>query len=396
MHEAGFEVTVIATRVLDGVEPRDQSIMRGVSWKIERIDLRSRLRWRSLRLFQLAARRAHGRLRMARLADLGLSAFTLPLINAARNRPADLYIAHYPPALPAAALAAAHHGSRFAYDAEDFHPGDWPDSHAFDAERRLIEEVESRHLPNCVYVSAASPLIADAYSDTYRIDRPIVVLNTFPISHAPIKTTAKGVIHPGPSLYWFSQTIGPHRGLECAVRAIGLASSRPHLYLRGTLAAGYEQQLKSLATEAGADNRVHILPPAEPERMEALAAPYDLGLCGEIGHSRSRLLALTNKLFSFILAGLPPLLSNTPAQSAFAAEAGLQDLLYPMDDSSALAKLIDSFLDNQARLAAMRAYAHRLGQERYNWERERTSIIEAVRSATSNKVGAEPGVRAAA
>ena len=356
--------------------------MRRIPWRLERIDLRSRLRWRLLRAGQLGARCAYLATGLARSADVGLSAFTRPLRRAALATPADLYIAHYPAALPAVAAAARKYGARYAYDAEDFHLGDWPDDPAYDIERRLVREIEGRYLPGCAYVTAASPGIAEAYAEAYGIERPRVVLNAFPLGQACPRPTPSGTARPGPSLYWFSQTIGPDRGLECAVRAAGLARTRPHLYLRGTPAAGYAERLLHLAETAGAGGRVHLLPPDEPDRMEQLAAAYDAGLVAETGHTASRRLCLTNKLFSFLLAGIPPLMSDTPAHCRFAAEAGMTDLIYPRDDPAALAELLDRLLGDATRLAASRALAWRLGQERYNWERERGQLVEVVERAT--------------
>jgi hypothetical protein len=162
------------------------------------------------------------------------------------------------------------------------------------------------------------------------------------------------------------------------VRAIGIARTRPHLYLRGTPAAGYADRLAEIASEAGAAGRVHLLPPDDPDRMEQRAAAFDAGLCIETGHTASRRLCLTNKLFSFILAGIPPLLSDTPAHCRFAAEAGLTGFLYRRDDPAALASLLDGLLGDPARLAAARAEAWRLGQERYNWETEQATLIDMV------------------
>jgi glycosyltransferase involved in cell wall biosynthesis len=382
LHEAGHEVSVIATRMLDLVEPRDQALMRRIPWRLERIDLRSRARWRLLRAAQVGARRVYAATGLARFANVGQSACTPPLRRAALATPADLYIAHYPAALPAVAAAARKYGARYAYDAEDYHLGDWPDDSAYDIERRLVREIECRYLPGCAYVTAASPDIAEAYAEAYGIARPHLVLNAFPLGHAPPGPTPQGAVQPGPSLYWFSQTVGPDRGLECAVRAIGLAQVRPHLYLRGTPAAGYAEQLIDLARSTGAGGRIHILPPEEPDSMEELAAAYDAGLVAETGHSASRHLCLSNKLFSFLLAGIPPLMSDTPAHTRFAAEAGVTDLLYPREDAAALAQLIDRILGNATRLAARRAQSWRLGQKRYNWDRERSQLVEAVGRAT--------------
>jgi glycosyltransferase involved in cell wall biosynthesis len=382
LYEAGYEVSVIATRTLDLVEPRDLALMRRIPWRLERIDLRSRLRWRLLRAAQLAARctRAVG---LVRSVDAGFSAFTRPLRRAALATPADLYIAHYPAALPAVAAAARKNGARYAYDAEDFHLGDWPEDSAWDTERRLTRAIEGRYLPDCAYVTAASPDIAGAYAEAYGIERPLVVLNTFPLGRAAPDPTVRGKARPGPSVYWFSQTIGPDRGLECAVHAIGQARTRPHLYLRGTPAAGFPERLLGLAGAAGAGGRVHLLAPEEPDRMEELATAYDAGLAAETGHTASRRMCLTNKLFSFLLAGIPPLLSDTPAHCGFATEAGLTDLLYPRDDPAALAVLLDRVLGDTPRLAAARAKAWQLGQDRYNWEREKKALVDAIGHATA-------------
>ncbi|WP_146203017.1 glycosyltransferase [Silicimonas algicola] len=378
LHMSGYDVEVIATKLADFVEPRDQSIMAAAPWRLKRVTFDNRWLWRLGRSLQIVARLLRTFTPSRRLDMLALSPMSRHLVRAASARSADLFIAHYPAALPAAAAAARRHGTQYAYDAEDFHLGEWPDDPAYDTERRLVHAIEGRYLPSCAYVTAASPLIAEALVETYGIEPPHVVLNVFPRSQAPAAPTTQGSAAPRPSLYWFSQTIGPNRGLECAVRAIGLSAYRPHLYLRGTPAVGYVAQLEKIAGETGAQGRVHVLPPASPDQMENLAAHHDLGLASEVPVSRNREVCLTNKLFSFLLAGLPPLMSATPAQRRFAAESGLADLVYPVDDAPALAALIDRLLSAPDGLASLREQIWRLGQERYNWDVERNLIRSAI------------------
>src|SRR5262249_3438816 len=147
----------------------------------------------------------------SKFADWGFSLYARALARAAGQSPADLYIAHYPGALPGAAMAARRHEGVYAFDAEDFHLGDHPDTPLFRREKQMVRAIESRYLPGCVYVSAASPGIAEAYADAYRIARPTVIFNVFPRSQGPSASTPAGSAIPGPSLYWFSQTIGPDR-----------------------------------------------------------------------------------------------------------------------------------------------------------------------------------------
>jgi glycosyltransferase involved in cell wall biosynthesis len=378
LHEQGFEVTVIATRTLDLVEPRDQSLMRRIPWRLERLDLRSKWRWRINRAMQMAHRQAYAATGLTSLADSGLSAFTRPLKAEALRTPADLYIAHYPAALPAAAAAARRHGGRYAYDAEDFHLGECPERPEYDIERRLVQGIERQYLPECAHVTAASPGIADAYLTTYGIRRPNVVLNVFPLAQAPPGPTTRGTLDAGPSLYWFSQTIGPDRGLECAVRAIGLSRARPHLYLRGMPMARFVDRLREIAGGSDATDRLHVLPPDEPDRMERLAAAYDVGLSCEPGGTMNNRIALGNKLFSYLLGGMPVIMSDIPAHRRFAAEAGNSAFLYDVDDAETLASVMDRLLRDPERLAAARAEAFRLGRDRYNWEREKGALLVTV------------------
>lgn len=381
LSEVGHDVRVIAADYIPWAREADK-IFRDRGWTVQRtLPFGPHAPW-STRLRQIVRQRA-ARL----LADRGSDQAAVicaawhplapDLVKATMSVVADLYVAHYPAALPAAALAARRHGAKYAFDAEDFHLGDFPDDQSHDNDRRLLRRIEERWLHGCAYMTAASPGIADAYAATYGVTRPTVVLNVFPRTHAPSASTAKGTTTPGPSIYWFSQTIGPDRGLECAIQAVGLASAKPHLYLRGNPAAGFPARLKALAAEAGASDRLHVLPLAAPNEMERLAAAYDLGFVGETGGTWNRRIALTNKQFSYLLAGIPALLSDIPAHRDFADKAAGAVKLFPVDDPLALAAVIDDLLDPR-RLAAARKAAFELGRLRFNWENEKRIIQDLV------------------
>ena len=260
----------------------------------------------------------------------------------------------------------------------------------YNAQRGILCAIEGRYLPGCAYVTAASPGIAEAYVDAYGIARPTVVLNVFPGDQAPCFPTPSGTAAPGPSVYWFSQTIGPDRGLECAVRAIGQAQSRPHLHLRGMPAAGFLDHLRTIAADACAADRLHILPPAAPSEMVRLAAVYDLGLVGETGHTQNRRLALTNKQFTYFLAGIPAVMTDIPAHRAFIADGEARGAarLYPLDSPPALADALDMLLDDPGSLASARTAAWQLGQERFNWDVEQAKLLSCVAEALETGLNA--------
>jgi glycosyltransferase involved in cell wall biosynthesis len=294
---------------------------------------------------------------------------------------ADLYIAHYVAALPAAAAAARRHGAFLGFDAEDFHLGDAPDNMESRVSKRIVRAIEERYLPTASYVTAASPLIADAYVEAYGIERPEVVLNVFPRSHAPANPSPCGTQVPSPSVYWFSQTIGAGRGLELAIEAIALAASRPHFFFRGTPAQGYEEKLRVLASELGVSDRLHFLPPAPPDEMERLAAGYDVGYSGETGFSDNNKLALGNKLFSYLTGGVPILASDIRSHLALAPELGAAMTLFTQNDVGSLARALDHLLLDPVRLASARTAAWSLGQGRFSWDIEQKVFLACVADA---------------
>lgn len=307
----------------------------------------------------------------------------LSLIRQARRTQADLYIAHYPAALPAAALAAKRWRSRYAFDAEDFHLGDPPDKPAYNSQRKLTRQIEGRWLPGAAYVTAASPGIAEAYAKAYGIAKPTTILNVFSRHEAPASPSPRGSFTPGPSLYWFSQTVGPDRGLECAVQALALSQAKPHLVLRGKANPGYKRELTAIAAQHGVAGRLHWLPPADPSVMVRLAAEHDLGLVGETGATLNHQIALANKIFTYLLAGVPAILSSIPAHRDFAERVGDPVRLYEVGSPVALATALDDLLLSPEIMALTRQDAYSLGQHELNWDREQLKLISLVDWAIS-------------
>ena len=382
LQEAGARVHVIAVDPANLVEvqSRDAAILAKAKWSAERISRGGT--WR--RLFNGVLRRLCQQLFVAGVTNTGvaLRAYS-PLIPAlaaaAALIDADLYIAHNLPALPAAWLAAQRRGKKVIFDAEDFHSGQLPDDALHAKELQLTRWIEQRYLPLVACLTAASPGIAKAYAATCNVDEPTVVLNVFPLAQAPTMPTASGTVTPAPSLYWFSQTIGPQRGLETVIAALALSRCRPVLYLQGSLAAGYAAVLDELASHEGVRDRVVVLPSVLPDELPGIAARYDAGVASEIaGFAVNPNIALSNKVFTFLLAGIPVLASDTQAQTALAHAAGEVVQLYPQADAPALAKAMDAVLGDPQRLAALRRQAWQLGQQRYNWDLEQAKVLAVV------------------
>ena len=382
--EAGYTVSVLACSYWLWAEAADASFASR-PWDVRTTrfgGLASGLSGRWIRLRHRLAREAAARLGPGRvpaaLLAPALHYITPDLTRLARDTPADLYIAHNLGALPAAAAAAQQHGARLGFDAEDFHRGELADVPANAPQRALVAAVEDHFLPRCDYVTAASEGIGRAYAEATGIALPTTILNVFPRADrtAPVEAAELAAeVPPGArSLHWFSQTIGPGRGLEDAVRALRLLPEDVVLSLRGGWADGYEARLRGLAEREGVGARVRVLGHCPPGEVVRRAAEHHVGLALEVPATVNRDLCVTNKLFTYLLAGLPAAASATTGQRAVCAALPEATRLYPPGDASALAEAAKRLLaDPSAHTAAARA-----GQERYCWDAEQRNFLAVI------------------
>jgi glycosyltransferase involved in cell wall biosynthesis len=384
LHAAGFRVRVVAGTSHPMVAPLDAALEASRPWAVQRVPLGSK--WR--RVPRVVCRRVavalvrRRWLRTPTAAAWAESELTGRLARAACAEPADLYIGHYLPGLYAAARAARRHGTKFGFDAEDSHVDELPDVPDHQGRRAARASLERQLLARCAHFTAASPLIADAYERRYG-RRPVTVLNVFPRSEAPREPVPTAYLNGAsrPTLYWFSQTIGPGRGLEAVVAAMGRMTVPVVLHLRGMPTTGYRDRLEARAAAPGVRERIVWHPPAAPGDMVRLAAGYDAGLALELVEPPNRAICLTNKAFTYLLAGVPVVLSDTPAQERLAAELGDAGAVVGRAHPETLAGVLDGFLADRAALARRRDVAWRLGRERYNWELEQRAFLASVGAA---------------
>jgi len=387
LHAAGYRVHVIAGRNFPPSDPLDASILSRARWSFTLVDYSSGWRTRAQRIIRRLARLILARCPRASLwlAARAHHPACAQFAAAASRIRADLYIGHTLVGLIAAAAAARRHHARLGFDAEDFHLWETDAASALPEEQHSIRRLESALLPRCVHLTAAAPLIAATYASTYGIREPLTVQNAFPLSEAPPLPDSIASPHSPARFYWFSQTIGPGRGLESAVRTLALLKHPAALSLRGTLVNdAYARNLTELARAAGFHGAIQFLPPAPSAEMARLASEHDIGLAIEPATPLNRQLCLANKLYTYLLAGIPTVCTPTRAHLAIARDLGDAALVINLTEPAQAAAVLDAFLQDRPRYASARRHAWHLGQTRYNWEHETPALLAAVAQAVES------------
>ena len=311
------------------------------------------------------------------LNDYALARTSFLLAKAAKKQKADLYIAHNLGALPAAAKAAKKFNTLYAFDAEDYHRGEYakPTGKYY----TLTKKLESKFLPGSVYITAASPLIADAYNKITPASNIQVVNNVFSKKYLQAMPEKKG--EEGLCIFWFSQTIGANRGLETIIAAINLLPEyKVSLHLMGHCSEEYRNSLIKLSSR---QNTLYFLQPEQPDHIFSIAAQFDIGLAAEEPHNYNRNFCLTNKIFTYLLAGNFILASATLAQKQFMEEYGGIGSLFDYNDVKGLASLLKNLYSDNTRLFNCRKNALELATTKLNWEEEQKIFLHLVAKAVS-------------
>ena len=387
LQEDGFAVRVVAGDVTPSVRPLDATILARASWPVTKVGLGPRPLYLARRLWQEVASRAH-MIGGVRAALWAYSPVTGSLARAAAAQPADLYIAHGLAALPAAAWAARRHRAKLGFDAEDDHVGELENTTENRAEIEIRRRIEACYLPQCQHLTAASPGIARSYRDRYGVTMT-PILNVFPLAQAPSAPPANRshAANGRLSVYWFSQTIGTGRGLEAFIRAMGRMHGWVTLSVRGSDFLGYSERLRSLAADVGVPDAIRFFPSAPPDEMARLAAHHDVGLASELSTPPNHAICLSNKIFSYLLAGIPVLMSDTPAQRELGIGLGEAARVVNLADPVSVADVLETWAGDKQALAAAKCAAWHLAQTRFNWDIEKERLLTGVKITLSKQIG---------
>jgi glycosyltransferase involved in cell wall biosynthesis len=367
----------------------ERELMAGRAWRHEPVDW-SAVGWRARALCWRTGLRQKFCWRLAGsgvfrepVAELAFGRLHRELVAAVAREPADLISAHYVAGL-AAAGAAARHRVPVAFDAEDDHFGEFPAGEEASLPARLVYHLESKYLPRCVYVTAASEGIADALAERYGIARPTAVHNVFPwAERARCDGAVKDRRGSGLSLTWFSQVVGLSRGLQDVIRAAGLVSGDLQIHVRGRLEDDVRRELERLADECGVRGRLHFHPLTHPDELLARTAEHDVGLALEQPVSRNKAQTCSNKLFFYLLAGLAVVATDVPGQRAVLETCPGAGFLYPPGDYQTLAGHLRRLSEAPEAVQRARRAALAAARERWNWELESQKILSPAKAALS-------------
>lgn len=299
------------------------------------------------------------------------------MLRAARQSNADLTIVHAESGLWVGSQLL-NEGFKVGVDFEDWFSEDLlPEARAT---RPIfqIKQLETRLIHECKYCLATSHAMAEAMAKAYQAPKPTVVYNAFPWTE---RERIDGEVRDRknlniPSLHWFSQTIGPGRGLENLFHSLPYLEKPVEIHLRGNYPERYFHWMKDLIPESW--NEYFFIHPTVPSsELLSRIAEHDIGLALETDTIKNRDLTVTNKLFQYLQAGLAVIATNTAGQREILSSYPAVGTLLYQDNPQAIASAINSFLDSPVSLIKAKEAALKVTQASFNWENEASKLVSA-------------------
>lgn len=299
------------------------------------------------------------------------------VVGIVRSRP-QLVHAHDAAMLLPGLIGARLTGARLLYDSHElasgvpYRQGTWA---------RLAVALERLVVPRCAAVITVSDGIAERLRADYGLGRrPAVVRNVCDLPRPapddpPAGLRARLGIGSAPLVLHQGAPV-PGRGAEILVRAIREVPGA-HLAFLGTGVPSFDLHLAELARREDVAARVHRLPSVPLAALLSHTQEADVGVSLLEATCENHRLALPNKLFEYLAAGVPVVTSDLPEIRKLVLEHGVGWTADPSDPDAvasalryALAARGDEGLLERVRRA----------DDALRWERERDRLLEAYAS----------------
>ncbi|BBD57365.1 hypothetical protein NIES2109_01310 [Nostoc sp. HK-01] len=373
---AGYDVTVRGFWFDPELVERDRLIIANKKWRFAPI-----IDFQPSQRFNNWAVRLQARLVKEKFQRFGIFSPELlgygaeAMLKVALKTRADLTIVHSEAGLWVA-NKLLDQGFKVGVDFEDWFSEDLLPEARVSRPIEQLKSLESRLVKECTYCLTTSYALADALAKAYNAPKPTVIYNVFPwsersqIDHQKRDRRNLNL----PSVHWFSQTIGPGRGLETLFQSLPYINIPLEIHLRGNYPESSRQWLEPLIPEQWRE-RLFIHPTVPNNELLSRIAEHDIGLALERSDIPSRNLTVTNKLFQYLQAGLAIIATDTAGQREILSQNSAIGRLItnnPIELAQAINDLLkDSNTLNTTKLASLEIF-----KEKFIWEQQLDKLLQ--------------------
>jgi glycosyltransferase involved in cell wall biosynthesis len=297
------------------------------------------------------------------------------------NRAAIIHVNDLDP-LPIAWLAARLTGAGLVYDSHELWSHGQASTGWSKSVRLLVCFIERFFAARTDANVQADPGRSEVFARQYGLPAPLTLSNCPTLqddSPNGILRNTTG-LSGSERILVYSGSIGPGRGVQTMIAALEHLPENVHLVLLGF---GGTAALHEFMNSSPRGHRVHIVPPVPYDDVIPTLATADLGLCLIQDTNLSYRLGAPNKLFEYMMAGLPVVGSDLPGIASIVRAVDFGLLVDP-DDSRAVANAVIRLLADDDLYRRFRDNALR-GRRIHCWEKQVQGLLECYRRLASQR-----------
>ena len=237
-------------------------------------------------------------------------------------------------------------------------------------ERRLIKKTD--------YVITTTDSRAAALASKYGIKKPVILMNIPQYHEYPKSNKIREILElpEDIKIILYQGGISKNRGIYNIVEAIRDIDKAVLVFI-GT--GDETENLKRLIIQENLDNKVYVLPLVPVDQLAQYTVSADIGVATYLNSCLSYYLCVPNKLFEFMMARKPLIMSNFPEYIRIANKADIGEIVNP-DDSGEIASAIEKLLNDPHRIERIKLNCEMLVKQYYNWEIEEIKLSKIYNS----------------
>ncbi len=233
--------------------------------------------------------------------------------------------------------------------------------------QRFWKSIEQKILPQLKDVLTVSSSIVDLYKKEYNID--VKLLRNVPLTSKRF-VGVENIKIEGKKILIYQGAINVNRGIEYMVEAMQYVNNAS-LFILGK--GDISKQIEDLIIQLNLTEKVQLLGEIPLEKLHGYTQQADLGLSLEENKGLNYKFALPNKLFDYIHAGIPVLISDLPEMKSLVTTQYNVGETIEKHEAKHIAQKINSMLNNQEQMDVWKTNAKKATLE-LNWEKEKTVI----------------------
>jgi glycosyltransferase involved in cell wall biosynthesis len=292
---------------------------------------------------------------------------------------ADIYHASEITALPACYLAACIQHKPLIFEAYELPLQDHP-LETMSQKRRFAHALMARFLsyvlPRSAAIITVSPPIIRELQQSYHVSKLHLLRNLPAYQRVPRTDRLRQLLGLSPEIRiaLYQGNLQVDRGLDRLVRASVFLDSNIVIIMMGQGIGNTQVELEELIALEDVGDRVKIIPAVPYAELLMWTASADIGLTLiPLDYTVNMRMALPNKLFEYMMAGLPVLSSPLEAVSEILSTYKVGQIVPSMDPVD-IGHAINRFIYDESSLAQMRKNTKQAAQT-LCWEQEYPHLL---------------------